>query len=41
VNKGVPAVLGAPRSGVAKSMERLAELFLADSRSRREQRSPR
>ena len=41
VNKGVPAVLGAPRSGVAKSMERLAELFLADSRSRREERSPR
>ena len=32
VNKGVPAVLGAPRSGVAKSMERLAQLFLAGSR---------
>ena len=38
VNKGVPAVLGAPRSGVAKSMERLAEIFLAGSRSRRDER---
>ena len=38
VNRGVPAVLGAPRSGVAKSMERLAELFLADRRSKRDER---
>jgi pilus assembly protein CpaE len=38
VNKGMPAVLGAPRSGVAKSMERLAELFLAGSRSSRDER---
>ncbi|TML91785.1 MAG: response regulator [Actinobacteria bacterium] len=38
VNKGLPAVLGAPRSGVAKSMERLAELFLAGSRSSRDER---
>jgi pilus assembly protein CpaE len=28
VNKGVPAVLDSPRSGVSKSMEQLAELFL-------------
>ena len=38
VNKGVPAVLDAPRSGVAKSMERLAELFLAGSRAGRDSR---
>jgi pilus assembly protein CpaE len=38
VNKGVPAVLGSPRSGVARSMERLAQLFLAGSRSRRDER---
>src|SRR5436305_4943872 len=37
VNKGVPAVLDAPRSGVSKSMEQLAELFVlkADKRGRR------
>src|SRR5437867_9805714 len=37
VNKGVPAVLDAPRSGVAKSMEQLAELFIvkADKRGPR------
>ena len=35
VNKGVPAVLDAPRSGVSKSMEQLAELFLAGSQSKR------
>jgi pilus assembly protein CpaE len=34
VNKGVPAVLDAPRSGVAKSMEQLAELFLAGQTTR-------
>jgi pilus assembly protein CpaE len=38
VNKGVPAVLDAPRSGVSKSMEQLAELFLAGSQSKRESR---
>ncbi len=35
VNKGVPAVLDAPRSGVSKSMEQLAELFMAGSQSKR------
>ena len=35
VNKGVPAVLDAPRSGVSKSMEQLADLFLAGSQSKR------
>jgi pilus assembly protein CpaE len=34
VNKGVPAVIDAPRSGVAKSMEQLAELFLAGQTTR-------
>jgi len=38
VNKGVPAVLDAPRSGVSKSMEQLAELFLAGSQSKRSSR---
>ena len=38
VNKGVPAVLDAPRSGVSKSMEQLAELFLAGSQSKRSAR---
>ena len=31
VNKGVPAVLDAPRSGVSKTMEQLAELFLVNT----------
>lgn len=35
VNKGVPAVLDAPRSGVSKSMEQLAELFMTGSQSKR------
>jgi pilus assembly protein CpaE len=35
VNKGVPAVLDAPRSGVSKSMEQLAELFHAGGQSKR------
>lgn len=30
VNKGIPVVLDAPRSGVAKSMEALADLFISD-----------
>src|SRR5207245_10709559 len=37
-NKGVPAVLDAPRSGVSKRMEQLAELFLAGSQSKRSAR---
>jgi pilus assembly protein CpaE len=35
VNKGVPAVLDSPRSSVARSMEQLAELFLAGSQAKR------
>jgi pilus assembly protein CpaE len=35
VNKGVPAVIDAPRSGVSRSMEQLAELFLAGSQAKR------
>src|SRR5207342_1290109 len=38
VNKGVPAVLDAPRSGVSKSMEQLAELFMVGSQSKRTSR---
>jgi pilus assembly protein CpaE len=38
VNKGVPAVLGAPRSGVAKSMERLTDLFVDERASERDER---
>ena len=36
VNKGTPVVLDAPKSGVAKSLEQLADLFLtADAKRRR------
>src|SRR3712207_1023538 len=36
VNKGTPIVLDAPRSGVTKSIEQLAELFaMADDKRRR------
>ena len=38
VNKGVPAVLDAPRSGVAKSMEQLAELFMVGAEAKRGRR---
>ena len=35
VNKGAPVVLDAPKSGVAKSIEQLANMFAADDGSRR------
>jgi pilus assembly protein CpaE len=35
VNKGVPVVLDAPKSGVAKAIEQLANMFVADDASRR------
>ena len=35
VNKGVPVVLDAPKSGVAKSIEQLANMFAADDANRR------
>jgi pilus assembly protein CpaE len=35
VNKGLPAVLDAPRSGVARSFDALAELLLSGSPQRR------
>jgi len=35
VNKGTPVVLDAPKSGVAKSIEKLANMFAADDGSRR------
>jgi pilus assembly protein CpaE len=35
VNKGTPVVLDAPKSGVAKSIEQLANMFVADDGSRR------
>ncbi|MEO7573813.1 MAG: P-loop NTPase [Acidimicrobiales bacterium] len=35
VNKGTPVVLDAPKSGVAKSIEQLANMFAPDDRSRR------
>jgi MinD-like ATPase involved in chromosome partitioning or flagellar assembly len=36
VNKGVPVVLHAPKSPVAKSIQQLAEIFLtADAHQRR------
>jgi len=35
VNKGTPVVLNAPKSGVAKSIEQLANMFAPDDRSRR------
>jgi MinD-like ATPase involved in chromosome partitioning or flagellar assembly len=31
VNKGTPVVLDAPKSGVAKSIEQLANLFSTDT----------
>ena len=34
VNKGTPVVIDAPRSGVAKSIEQIASMFLPDSRRR-------
>jgi pilus assembly protein CpaE len=38
VNKGLPAVIDAPRSSVAKSIEDLADLFLAGHESKRDGR---
>ncbi len=35
VNRGTPVVLDAPKSGVAKSLEGLADLFTADPKRRR------
>src|SRR5204862_1099337 len=35
VNKGVPVVLDAPKSGVSKSMEQLASLFATDDAKKR------
>jgi pilus assembly protein CpaE len=35
VNKGTPVVLDAPKSGVAKSIEALAQMFVTDDGSRR------
>jgi pilus assembly protein CpaE len=35
VNKGTPVVLDAPKSGVAKAIEQLATMFVADDGSRR------
>jgi Flp pilus assembly CpaE family ATPase len=35
VNKGVPAVLDEPKSGVARSMEQLADLFAPVTAGRR------
>jgi MinD-like ATPase involved in chromosome partitioning or flagellar assembly len=35
VNKGTPVVLDAPKSGVAKAIEALANTFVADDASRR------
>jgi pilus assembly protein CpaE len=35
VNKGIPVVLDSPKSGVAKSIEQLANMFVADDGSRR------
>jgi pilus assembly protein CpaE len=35
VNKGIPVVLDAPRSGVAKSIEQLANMFAVDESTRR------
>jgi pilus assembly protein CpaE len=35
VNKGTPVVLDAPKSGVAKSIEQLANMFLVDDSGRR------
>jgi pilus assembly protein CpaE len=38
VNKGTPVVLDAPKSGVAKSIEQLADLFLVDVDAKRRRR---
>ena len=35
VNKGVPAVIDAPKSGVARSLEQLADLFVVDESAQR------
>jgi len=35
VNRGVPVVLDAPKSGVAKSIEQLADLFLTGDAKRK------
>jgi pilus assembly protein CpaE len=35
VNKGTPVVLDAPKSGVARSIEQLADLFVKDSKGKR------
>ena len=35
VNKGTPVVLDAPKSGVARAIEQLADLFVKDSKGRR------
>ncbi len=38
VNQGTPVVLDAPKSGVAKSIEQLADLFLVDADAKRRRR---
>jgi pilus assembly protein CpaE len=35
VNKGIPVIFDAPKSGVARSMEQLADLFSADVGAKR------
>jgi MinD-like ATPase involved in chromosome partitioning or flagellar assembly len=35
VNKGIPLIYDAPKSGVARSMEQLADLFTVTARSKR------
>jgi pilus assembly protein CpaE len=35
VNKGAPVVLDAPKSGVARAIEQLADLFTVDSKKKR------
>jgi pilus assembly protein CpaE len=35
VNKGLPVVLDSPRSGVARAIEQLADLFVKDSKGKR------
>jgi pilus assembly protein CpaE len=38
VNKGVPAVIDAPKSGVSRSLEQLADLFIDANQGRRARR---
>jgi pilus assembly protein CpaE len=35
VNKGIPVIFDAPKSGVARSMEQLADLFTVDASAKR------